>query len=277
MKHEIYKPIGLMLFLVCVFGMIYAVDTTVDLIKVNRQNPMPVYIAGEIRSRTQFSTDESVEHKFGHNHAITGGQEEDVWTEGDDYTFSSAAEAHWVSSSDDGDDEEITIEGLDVNWAEVTETVDLTGQTPAALSTSLIRVNRAYNSDSTALDGDIYVLTTDTLTAGVPDTQTAIKAKIDNGDEQTQQLIYSVPAGKTMFLETWETNSDAKTDFQLHVREFGKVFRIQAHRHNAGGSSNFVFSNPRRILAKSDVKMRAAALANTDVGGHFGFLLMDDD
>jgi hypothetical protein len=218
---------------------------------------------------------ESIEHKFGHNPAILNTATEDIWGQGGDLVYLTADTAHWISSSDNDDDEEITIIGQNNAGVEVTQTIDLTGQTPAPLATDMELIYRAFNSDSTVLEGDIYIFTTDTLTAGVPDTAADIKAKIQVGFGQTLMTHYRIPAGKTGFMESWEYSTDGSTEFHLQVRAPGGVFRIHDIVHT--DTSGFVnYAHPLRLLAGTDIKVSAVGRANVDVAANINMLMLDD-
>ena len=85
-------------------------------------------------------------HKFG---AVpdfdTADAEVTVWDGADDggidemdYTYSATAAIDSLSSSDNGDTQDISVQGLDSNYDLVTQTITLTGQTRKALDTDLI-------------------------------------------------------------------------------------------------------------------------------------------
>ena len=143
-------------------------------------------------------------NKFGENPDIdTATDPEDMWDAGGTYPFSTSADIDQLSSSDDGDTQEITIIGLDENWEEVTQTKTLTGQTPVTLDTPLIRVYRAWNNGTSDFAGDIYLTTNGAaLTLGVPDVASAIRMQVRNGNNQSLMCVYTVPAGKTAFVLT---------------------------------------------------------------------------
>jgi hypothetical protein len=92
-------------------------------------------------------------NKFGHNPAVAASTIEDIWRNGGVYTWPQSASTLEVISDDAADTAAgngargVTIEGLDENWDEVSETVATAGLSPSSpTSTTFIRVNRAYVS-----------------------------------------------------------------------------------------------------------------------------------
>jgi len=204
------------------------------------------------------------------------------------YQYSTTADIDSISSSDAGDNHDITIIGLDSNWDEVTQTVTLNGQTRVALTTSLIRVYRAYNGNSTEFSGNVIIYVNTALTAGVPTDTTKIRAVIDPIAQQTLMCVYSVPAGKTAYLTRGyaSTAGGSKTSnyvIQFFVRNFGKVFRLQnVNSIGDTASSNIVLDYfvPLAIPEKSDLEVRVNATAvgvfGASVAAGFDLILVDD-
>lgn len=145
-------------------------------------------------------------NKFGFNDAIAA-TEESVY-EGNDFggaariIMDTTAQTIFISSDDAADAGiEITVEGLDANWDY--QTVSQALGAPAAISGTAfqqlpgtwMRINRAYNSDTTGLTGDVYVHidSVDTGTDGVPDIPaTHIRTMVTGAEEQTLQAAYTV-------------------------------------------------------------------------------------
>lgn len=226
--------------------------------------------------------------KFGRNSSIDIAlAPEDVWTQGNGYTFLSSATTLYISSSDATDDQEITAGGLGAGFRAITQRKKLNGQNQVALNTDLIRVFRAFNSDSTDLAGNVYIAEQDDLTGGVPDTPEKIKAVIVNGHAQTQMAIYTIPARTTGYMLRWyATINDAagaaskQAQVSLKIREFGKVFR---DRRDVGISSNGgqvdeVLTFPLRIPQKSDIKVTVESVGanDSDVSAGFDIILVDN-
>ena len=225
--------------------------------------------------------------KFGENPDIdTGTYPEDVWDGGGIYTFSSTADISKIASSDSGDTQDIQIFGLDENWNEVTQTIELTGQTPVTLETPLIRVYRMINRGSTDIGGTVYLaISTATWTSGVPDTDTDIRAVINNGNNQTLMCIYSVPAGKTAYFYqgyvAYGKSSSTGASFTWRARLFGEVFAVKSKVAVIGSGSSswaYLYKVPLALPEKSDVLIRCEMVEanNTDVSGGFTVLLIDN-
>lgn len=126
--------------------------------------------------------------------------EETIWDQGGIYTYLTADTQLFASSSSASDTSvDILVFGLDDTYTEISRTVTVTGQSQVALSGLMFRVHGAVVSGSTEPVGDIYIAETDTLTGGVPDTVSKIKAKITQGNNITQMALFTVPAGKTAY------------------------------------------------------------------------------
>jgi len=87
-------------------------------------------------------------HKFGRNTDSDTG--DDIWDGSAAYPFPAAAATTTVASGDANDTSDgtgartIDVMGLDANYASVTESVTMNGTSNVTLSTSFLRVFRAY-------------------------------------------------------------------------------------------------------------------------------------
>jgi len=229
-------------------------------------------------------------HKFGNNADIDNAETEDIWDGGNNanadgaYTYPSTAEELHISSSEGADTQQITVRGLDADWNDQEVTVTLAGQTETVIGTSItwIRAFRAFNANSTALTGTVYIYADDTVVAGVPQTNNKVRAIITIGEDQTLMALYSVPLGKEFVVTAWYAaltgTAVAAPIVRLKTREFGKSFRTTELRtlNSTGNSSaDRAYALPIRFPAKSDIKMDTTAnAANTKVAAGFdGFLI----
>lgn len=232
-------------------------------------------------------------NKFGRNPDVDmGTAPEDIWSQGGTYTYLTAAAAMFLSSSNGGDTVNITVQGLDTNWDFKEETVALTGQTQVVIPGTYIRVFRAFNASSnmdtgqgTDLLGDVYIAETDTLTGGVPDTATKIKAKIDQLFQQTHMTHYSIARWHTGYLTkgymTMNSGNQGATILDFAMRQFGGVFRSQfvlGVDESASSTFQYEYPVPQIILAKTDIKVVAVSVGkdNTDISAGFQVILEDN-
>lgn len=229
-------------------------------------------------------------HKFGRNPVITPSTDpEDIWSPGALYTFLDDAQPLFLSSSDDSDTHTIVVEGLDKDWNQFSSSVVLTGQTQVELPGGPFRrAFRAYNDDSTVTAGDIYIAETGSLTAGVPDTFSKIKAKIDAAYQQTLMAIYTIPNGKIGFLYKHYATinggagaGERDADIVLYTREEDKVFRVREFfglNSRGGGGWQYDYPFPVRLAPRTDIKMTVDVVLSTeaDVSGGFDILLTNE-
>lgn len=182
-----------------------------------------------------------------------------------------------IVSTDAADTQEIVVEGHTIdgsgNFTFVVQTVTLTGQTAAALTTPLARVTRAYNNGSTELLGTVSVTETDTYTAGVPNTPSKVHLQIRITHQQSEkagttisQLDYWIITG---FRADVLEKTAAYAEIDLEVRLKGKVFRTRQTIAASSTSPGVHEFKPYLIIPKnSDVRLTAiAGAANTTIAG----------
>jgi len=261
------------------------VDEFGGILKLTPDNKMAVSDSALDVSRGNILGQTFVE-KFGENSDIdTATAPEDIWSYGGIYTFSTTADIDSISSSSGSDTTEITVQGLDENWALATQVVTLSGQTRVALTTPLIRCFRAWNSNSTDLVGTVYIYVNGSITGGVPDTASDVRAIISIGAGQTEMCIYTVPAGKTGYFYggyvSMSRVGNNSAVFTSRVRTFGGVFRVASRIAciGAGKSSwDYRYPFPLPLPEKTDILLRCDEVdANgSGVSGGFTILLIDN-
>lgn len=224
--------------------------------------------------------------KFGRNPTIASGIQEVIWDQADaTYTYESSAVTLYASSSNTNDDETIEVQGLDANWQLQTVNVIVNGFVSVALSGTWRRVFRAKNISSTTPEGDIYISTdSDAGADGIPDTATQIKAKIIQGNNQTNMAIYTIPAGYKGYLSAWYISmlrtsgvTAVAADVDIFRRTFGGVFRSTQPigiQNTGEGIHNFLFPVPIELAPKTDIEVRAQPTAAADVAAGFTVLLI---
>lgn len=218
--------------------------------------------------------------KFGVN-GVVGTSIETVWAEGGTYAYLAAATVLKISSSDTNDTASgtgartVAIFGLNANYEEINEVVELNGQTAVNTTNSYLRVFRMYvlTAGSGATAAGVIYAGTGTVTSGVP---ANIYATIAIGANQTQMALWTVPANYTFYLTgvfytSAHATATAWTNFQLVQRTLGGVFRQQSSARTAG-SGNFILDlhTPIAFAEKTDIEIRAiASAASSNVSAEF--------
>ncbi len=179
----------------------------------------------------------SIVDKFGFNPLITSTSDpEDIWEGGGLYNYDDFGTAPIVSlaSNNAGDTVPIAIQGLDIDGNLAEYELTLQGTARVALTTPLWRIFRMENEGDVDLVGTVFCYTG---TGAVPSIGDAnVRAIIDNGNNQTQMALYTIPKGKVGFLYKGELGIEftgavgAGTQYarvQYKSRRKGKIFKVK--------------------------------------------------
>jgi hypothetical protein len=216
----------------------------------------------------------TVVHNFGHNDAV-GLTEEDLWEEGGVMVWPAAAATISIVSTDAADDavggtglKDCEVRGLDANWNEIREVVQLDGLTPVVTANLFLRVN-SVEGGNVGTGGVNAGTITGTLTGNV-----IFHMSIGDGVDHSSH--FSVPAGHRGYLvklSTWQGQDQSASVGFVH-REFGKswvrLMHMATYRNQATADVNWA----EVMGEKSDMKMVATAdVGNVDQGGYYICLL----
>ena len=192
--------------------------------------------------------------KFGYNGEIQN-VEETIWDVGGLYVYPSSAVTMTATSASGATDEnvQVTIEGLDTNYAELSETVTLNASGTATTTGSFLRVYRAFVASGTASAGNI------TITNGG-----TTYAYVTTADQQTLMSLWTVPAGYTAYLfqidaTAFTVQNNKVATIRMLTREFNGVFRTQNKFDLFEGSYHQDIICPQPIPEKTDIEFRAIA------------------
>lgn len=122
-----------------------------------------------------------------------------IWENATAYTYPVAATQMNLAGGN-GDTATITINGLDANYAIISENVVLNGTTPVTTTKSYLRINGMSVAVGSATNPAGVVTLKDL-------TNTTIYAQINAGVGRTQAAIYTVPAGYTFYLSRIDVNT----------------------------------------------------------------------
>jgi hypothetical protein len=222
----------------------------------------------EIRSITQVGTSEPFElqvsrgqipghyrvHKFGFN-SLINEVEETIWDVGALYVYPSTAAKMTATSTDGANDEDlqVTIQGLDADYNQLSETVTLNGSGTQETNSFFLRVFRAFIEGSQEPSGTINITNTGTT-----------YARITLGVNQTLMCVWTVPAGYTAYLFQKDVTclTEANNKFgtiSLVSRELGGVFRTKDKYSVQNGHTELSYSTPLPFSEKTDIEVRAVA------------------
>jgi len=178
-------------------------------------------------------------NKFGSNQAIKSTGFETIWTYGELYPWpTSAQQVNLVSTSTDDVNttgtgaHTVVLQGLNSSYVEIEETLNLNGTTNVLSSNSYLRLHRAVIK-SAGTGGKNAGEITFTQAASPTD----VICHIEVAKNQTLMCLYTVPAGKTLYLTSYYFTSENSLPavVELYAKPFGEVFQIK-HRLDIGAS-----------------------------------------
>lgn len=242
-------------------------------------------------------------NKYGRNPDIdTGSVPELVWAQGGSYEFlaydptdsSNGAERLRVSSTSANDQNGgsgnslgahiIVVEGLDKDYNQISESIDLLGQSANASVHEYLRVNRAYVS----LAGT-YSYNEGRIDIVDGSTGTVQMAYIEATKSQTEQCQYTIPAGYTGYLLDFsgsilKSGSNRNATLELIFREPGSKgpeHYIKKSKQQlaleASGSTSFskFYALPLAIPEKTDVYVQCLDVSanNTEIFANLGIII----
>lgn len=188
-----------------------------------------------------------------------------------------------ISSSNATDSNIVTIEGHTISGGVFTflsQQATLNGQSIVTLSTPLARVSRVVNDGSTDLVGAIYVYQTDTVTAGVPDTNIKVHLIVEVGLNNSEKASTTLSNTDYLILTEFYCDCLEKTStygtVHLEVREAGKTFINKVDISTSDTSRGLHEFHPFLIVPKNaDLRIRITSSAvNKDFSGGFEGVLL---
>lgn len=185
-----------------------------------------------------------------------------VWEVAGAYAYPAAATtmnlASSVNTGADLSGTTVLIQGLDANYVQISETLALTGTTPAVTVKSYLRISNM------------------TVTAGAPTGTITLKnlansvtyAQINPSIGRTQMSIYTVPAGFTFYLSRIDAYTSAN-GFTADWVQYRNVATSSAGVTTLSQQAPFTNTYhaqrvmPRAFTEKTDIQLQAKTSANT--------------
>jgi len=201
------------------------------------------------------------------------------------YTYSTIADIDSIVSSNTGDTQVIEVQGLDGNLLQVIQEATLAGSGYVTLGSPLKRVFRIKNQGATDFIGDVCVYVSGPTSAGIPDDASGIRACVNNGNNQTLMAVYTIPAGKTGYMDNWYATTAGARKTSVHnihllARPSGGVFQLKSSVSIIADGASYIqhqYKIPEKFKGGTDIEMQA----NTDedvaaVSAGFDIILVDD-
>ena len=185
-----------------------------------------------------------------------------VWEVAGAYAYPSAATtmnlASSVNTGDDLSGTTILIQGLDANYAPISETLALTGTTVAVTTKSYLRINGMA------------------VTAGAPTGTITLKnlassvtyAQINPSIGRSQMAIYTVPAGYTFYLsriDAYTSANGSSADWVQYRNVNTTSSGVTTLTQQAPFTNTYHAQRvmPRPFTEKTDIQLQAKTSANT--------------
>lgn len=246
------------------------------------------YLPWEARVALGRQRNQSHVYKYGYNPAV-GTSVETIWFQGDVYTWPTAAATLELTSTHNTDEaaagagmRSVTLEGLDANYAEISETLVLTGQTAKLSAKSYLRVHRMYGATygaNATNTGVVYAANSSgTHTTGTPGDLTLVYSTIGAGKGQTLQCFYTVPAGKKALVYAVEASCFDNTNvctMEFRAREYGTGWRTKDQFVVFQGQHESRPAIPWVFPEKTDLELRGTGGGTVVANGTFDILLID--
>ncbi len=201
------------------------------------------------------------------------------------YTYLATAANLSVVSTSASDTNTVFITGLDSNFNLLSESLTLTGTTPAISANSYLRINGLYYNNSSNVG---------TITASV---SAVVYGQINAGVGQTQMAQYTVPRGYTFYLTFFQANSSLASQAVLFQQQ--DIYNLTSstmlngysipHNQNTIQSLTTPFSNglfdltfgcPIPYTQGTDIQFQAKTLSggiNGSVAAFAGGFLVQND
>jgi len=197
-----------------------------------------------------------------------------VWENATAYTYPVAATTMYISGTA-GDTAQITIVGLDANYAIISEVVTMNGATPVATTKQYFRINSMFVSSGSATNpaGIVYLKNSG---------GTVTYAQINAGVGRSQAAIYTVPAGYTYYLQRVNIYTSLNgNDFVTYQNKTISPAGVVQYTQQAPFAISYEALRimPRPFLEKTDIQLMCKV--NTGTGAvaiaQEGYLIKNPD
>jgi len=215
-------------------------------------------------------------NKFGYNTSV-GTAYEPVTDLGTNVLPSVAGVVSVVSSSgnDNGGSplgtgaRTLNIQGLDANYAPLSETITLTGTAPSLTNGEFLRIFRM--EVISAGSGEVN---DGNLTASIGG-QAVAQISADKG--QTLMAVYTVPAGYRAFFVKFHVSmsKNQEANAQIRSKTFDGAWKVKGEFGTFAADIDYDYPVPLIFGEKTDLQIRTKAGATSEMGAIFDLILQE--
>jgi len=187
----------------------------------------------------------------------------DIWPNASILSYLSSAETMHLSSTSGNDTsggtgaQQVRVYGLDNDYYEIDEIVNLAGTGNSTTSKSFLRIYRMVVIQAGSGSANAGIITATATSAGT------VQAYIGVGINQTLQSQYTVPANYYLSLTGFEITVQKGDQANIRgvVRPFGQTFQVKRVYNIYQSANSFAFEPPILIPPKSDISLRAIKIS----------------
>ena len=192
--------------------------------------------------------------KSGYNPSIANNTEESIWGHSVIYPWASWSTGGTLScvSTSASDTGILHITGLRASdWTQITETITMTGTTPAVTTNSFIRINTVFYNGSTSTNVGEIDINRNGTTVGY----------ITAGEGNSQSAQYTVPAGYTAYILTGQASIGKGNDGtgKFKYRLYGGSFQTAMTFLLFQSTFSYTFESPLVLPEKTDLDVTLTA------------------
>lgn len=213
---------------------------------------------------------------IGHTETL-GTSKRVIWNESTDYVFPTSALNMSVVSTSDEDKpansggHTVLIQGLDINYDIISETVTLNGLTPVATVNNYFRINNVYIATA---GSNGYGVGKITVSNGG-----TVYSSIKGESNRCFNGFFTVPNGKDLYLKqiNYTCQIAAEIEVEIWVRSAGGLFKPIYKFTNFQQQHQFKLYVPIQVETKSDIMITGLATTeNNHVDILMEYILADD-
>lgn len=207
-----------------------------------------------------------------------GTTEESVWVGSAIYPYPTAANTLVLYSTSASDASggtgasQITIDGLDANLVEISETITLNGTANVSSTSQFYRINSMYASNTGSLGkaaGNVSAYHTGNLVGFIDPTL----------GNNSQHAGFTIPKGKTGYACQMLISTSSGSDVLTHLwsRSPGATGQSAFYFLNYRGTQDLTLEFPIKLVEGTDAEVRASTLSGTStVAAALCIVLIDD-